>query len=154
MPMGIGRSRPRYGCLQRISYLLSTASDLASGTRLGENDSYLTGLPLPKSRRYAFFRTWAAPEMPRPGCVWSHVLLLDPRAIASLSAFSELLLLLASDSAGYSAVYPTTRIDIEALLRTGGRSSDIYGDREVLTLVNGQSFLSKNMTPSTSSRLF
>ena len=22
------------------------------------------------------FRTWAAPEMPRPGCVWSHVLLL------------------------------------------------------------------------------
>ncbi len=74
-------------------YLLSAASDLASGTRLGENGSYLTGLPLPEARRYAFLRTWAAPEMPRPGCVWSHALLLDPRAIASLSTFSELLLL-------------------------------------------------------------
>ena len=72
-------------------YLLSSASDLASGARLGENDSYLSGLPLPKSRRYALFRTWAAPEMPRPGCVWSHALLLDPRAIASIPAFSELL---------------------------------------------------------------
>jgi hypothetical protein len=74
-------------------YLLSSASDLASGTRLGENDSYLTGLPLPESRRYALFRTWAAPEMPRPGCVWSHTLLLDSRAIASLPTFSELLAL-------------------------------------------------------------
>ena len=74
-------------------YLLSSASDLASGARLGEKDSYLTGLPLPESRRYALFRTWAAPEMPRPGCVWSHTLLLDSRAIASLAAFSELLAL-------------------------------------------------------------
>jgi hypothetical protein len=74
-------------------YLLSSASDLASGARLSENDSYLTGLPLPESRRYALFRTWAAPEMPRPGCVWSHTLLLDSRAIASFPAFSELLAL-------------------------------------------------------------
>jgi GTPase-associated protein 1, N-terminal domain type 1 len=72
-------------------YLLSSASDLASGTRLGENDSYLTGLPLPESRRFAFFRTWAAPEMPRPGCVWSHALLLESRTLASLPAFSDLL---------------------------------------------------------------
>ena len=48
-------------------FLLSSASDLASGARLGEQDSYLSGLPLPESRRYALFRTWAAPEMPRPG---------------------------------------------------------------------------------------
>jgi hypothetical protein len=77
----------------RDLYLLSSASDLASGTRLSEKDSYLTGLPLPESRRYALFRTWAAPEMPRPGCVWSHTLLLDSRAIASLPTFSELLAL-------------------------------------------------------------
>jgi hypothetical protein len=74
-------------------YLLSSASDLASGARLGEKESYLTGLQLPESRRYAFFRTWAAPEMPRPGCVWSHSLLLDSRAITSLPNFSELLAL-------------------------------------------------------------
>jgi hypothetical protein len=51
-------------------YILSSATDLASGARLGENDSYLSGLMLPESRRYAIFRTWRAPEMPRPGCRW------------------------------------------------------------------------------------
>lgn len=72
-------------------YLLSTASDLAGGARLGDGDSYLSGLPLPDSHRYALFRTWAAPEMPRPGCVWSHVILLGQKTIASLAAFSTLL---------------------------------------------------------------
>ncbi|MGC2785604.1 MAG: hypothetical protein WA397_17585 [Roseiarcus sp.] len=72
-------------------FLLSSASDLASGARLGEQDSYLSGLPLPESRRYALFRTWAAPEMPRPGCVWSHVLLLGPKISASIPALSEVL---------------------------------------------------------------
>ena len=86
-------------------YLLSSASDLASGTRLGMNDSYLTGLPLPESRRYALFRTWGAPEMPRPGCVWSHTLLLEQRAIASLPAFSELLVLFRRPKARESPQY-------------------------------------------------
>jgi hypothetical protein len=72
-------------------FLLSSASDLASGARLGERDSYLSGLPLPESRRYALFRTWPAPEMPRPGCVWSHVLLLGPKTSASIPALSEVL---------------------------------------------------------------
>lgn len=72
-------------------YVLSSASDLASGTSLGERDSYLSGLPLPESRRYALFRTWAAPEMPRPGCVWSHVLLLGPKISASIPALMQIL---------------------------------------------------------------
>ncbi|TPL97151.1 hypothetical protein FJ960_24495 [Mesorhizobium sp. B2-3-11] len=75
----------------RDLFLLSSASDLASGARLGEQDSYLSGLPLPESRRYAVFRTWAAPEMPRPGCVWSHVLLLGPKTSGSVPALSGVL---------------------------------------------------------------
>jgi GTPase-associated protein 1, N-terminal domain type 1 len=58
-------------------YHLGAASDLASDVSLDPAKSYLTGLPLAESRRYALIRTWAAPEMSRPGCVWSHVLLLD-----------------------------------------------------------------------------
>lgn len=72
-------------------YLLSTATDLAGGARLGNDDSYLSGLFLPESRKYALFRTWAAPEMPRPGCVWSHVILLGQKTAASLAAFSTLM---------------------------------------------------------------
>jgi hypothetical protein len=72
-------------------FLLSSASDLASGARLGDDESYLTGLPLPESKRYALLRTWAAPEMPRPGCVWSHTLLLDSKTMSSIASFSEFL---------------------------------------------------------------
>jgi hypothetical protein len=64
-------------------YHLGAASDLASDVRLDPAKSYLTGLPLVESQRYALIRTWAAPEMPRPGCVWSHVLLLDEEILAT-----------------------------------------------------------------------
>lgn len=53
-------------------------SDLAPGTTFGRSEGYWTGLPLPKLKRYALMYTWPAPEMPRPGCVWTHALLLDP----------------------------------------------------------------------------
>src|SRR5262249_13594723 len=55
---------------------------------------YLTGLPLIESRQFALIRTWPAPEMPRPGCVWSHVILIDFRLLSfhgDLSDFLELL---------------------------------------------------------------
>jgi hypothetical protein len=47
------------------------------------NESYLTGTPLQDSRYFALVRTWPAPEMSRPGCVWSHVLILTPELLAS-----------------------------------------------------------------------
>ena len=74
-------------------YHLSAASDLASSVKLEPAKSYVTGLPLAESRRFALIRTWAAPEMPRPGCVWSHVLLLDESVMsaqADMSVFFSL----------------------------------------------------------------
>lgn len=49
-----------------------------------------TGLIVPQTNYYALFCTWPAPEMPRPGCVWSHVLLID---LADLSRIPELSIL-------------------------------------------------------------
>lgn len=49
-----------------LSDLATSSSDIGPG--------YWTGVPLPRSKSYALIRTWLAPEMPRPGCVWSHVL--------------------------------------------------------------------------------
>jgi len=54
----------------------------ASGT-----ESYLSGRPLDGQKCYALMKTWRAPEMPRPGCVWTHVLLIDE---ADLSRISKL----------------------------------------------------------------
>jgi hypothetical protein len=70
-------------------YHLTAASDLASDVRLDAAKSYLTGLPLVESQKYALIRTWPAPEMPRPGCVWSHVLLLDEGILSAQRDVSE-----------------------------------------------------------------
>lgn len=43
-----------------------------------------TGVPLPDMPFYALFCTWPAPEMHRPGCVWSHVLLIELTDLASI----------------------------------------------------------------------
>ncbi len=54
---------------------------------------YLTGYPLPESGVYALARTWPAPEMPRPGCVWTHTLLVDYADLALMSNPCQLLTL-------------------------------------------------------------
>ena len=46
----------------------------------------LAGYPLP-SGRYAWTMTWPAPEMSRPGCVWTHVLIFDSAAVTGASDF-------------------------------------------------------------------
>ena len=37
---------------------------------------YLAGYPLPDDPYYVLSRTWLATEMPRPGCVWTHSILI------------------------------------------------------------------------------
>jgi len=70
--------------------LLTELSDLAPGAIFGNGDGYWTGLPLPALKRYALLRTWPAPEMSRPGCVWTHALLLDPKILESFEDLSDL----------------------------------------------------------------
>jgi hypothetical protein len=54
-------------------------------------EGYLTGYPLPESGHYALARTWPAPELPRPGCVWTHTILIDFSDIPALRSAGELL---------------------------------------------------------------
>lgn len=63
-------------------YELSMRSDLSPGASLSGEKSYISGFQLPETRSYALIKTWPAPEMPRPGCVWSHVLLLSRSFLA------------------------------------------------------------------------
>lgn len=64
--------------------ILSDAS--GPGARIKEQ-GYLTGYPLAESGLYALGRTWAAPEMSRPGCVWTHTILIDFADLAILGSF-------------------------------------------------------------------
>ena len=63
---------------------LQRLSDLSGAMTQGFNE-YLTGYPIPDSQFYAFSKTWYAPEMARPGCVWTHTLLLDRRIFETVS---------------------------------------------------------------------
>lgn len=47
---------------------------------------YLTGYPLAESGMYALAKTWPAPEMSRPGCVWTHTVLIGFADLAALAA--------------------------------------------------------------------
>ena len=70
--------------------MMSDASGPAA--TIGE-EGYLTGYPLADGGHYALARTWPAPEMPRPGCVWTHTILVEFSDIPALESAPSLLAL-------------------------------------------------------------
>lgn len=62
--------------------LLETLTDLSGSDASNAFDGYLTGCFLPSDEYYALSKTWLAPEMERPGCVWTHTILLETGAAA------------------------------------------------------------------------
>jgi hypothetical protein len=55
----------------------------SSGPSLPSNhEGYLTGYPVPNTNYYIIAKTWPAPEKSRPGCVWTHSLLIDVSDLA------------------------------------------------------------------------
>jgi GTPase-associated protein 1, N-terminal domain type 1 len=98
----------------RDLYDLSAVSDLASGVQLQPDESYLTGAALQDSRDFALIRTWPAPEMPRPGCVWSHVLILTPEILASQRDLGALNVLFAHPRSRNKGGHYTGVLDLSA----------------------------------------
>ncbi|QQO19092.1 hypothetical protein JJB98_03775 [Bradyrhizobium diazoefficiens] len=75
----------------RDAKTLLMMSDASGPAATIGQDGYLTGYPLPESGHYALGRTWPAPELPRPGCVWTHTILIDFSDIPSLRGAGGLL---------------------------------------------------------------
>ncbi len=76
---------------RRDGYLLSLLSDL-SGQNAPENLSgYLTGYPLVDAKRYVIACTWLASELPRPGCAWTHSLLIEFGDLSQIASAGFLL---------------------------------------------------------------
>ena len=61
-------------------------SDLSGPGVKPDSTGYLTGYPLEGTGKYVLARTWAAPEMQRPGCVWTHSLIIDNADLATLQS--------------------------------------------------------------------
>ncbi len=88
-------------------------SDVSGSGVASEGSSYLTGYPLQEAGMYALARTWSAPEMPRPGCVWTHTLFIEYADLATVSTLSRLNKLFARpDGPAWSGYGVTTALDM------------------------------------------
>lgn len=91
---GYSDGHRQLACSTRLSpldaKLVLVMSDVSGSGLASEGGSYLTGYPLTKGGMYALARTWSAPEMPRPGCVWTHTLFIDFPDLAAIGAPSQL----------------------------------------------------------------
>lgn len=67
---------------------IATLSDWSEYVAMGGRDStYITAYPLKESRYYVIAKTWYADEMKRPGCVWTHSLLIPFEVLNSIDNF-------------------------------------------------------------------
>ncbi|WP_313539238.1 hypothetical protein [Sphingomonas sp.] len=135
--------------------LMLIMSDLAP-KESSSLDGWLTGYPLPGRRRYVISRTWPAPEMPRPGCVWTHSLIVDVQLLGSyesLATFLDMLRRPEGDFASYrrplSAPPRARSAPLPSSLFSAARASlaDLYGttrqiEREIDTFENAQLLIS------------
>ena len=87
-----------------IEWTMLVLSDMSGPSMSKGFESYLTGYPLDDAKFYAIARTWYAPEMKRPGCVWTHTLLINYSDFGQIKDFSFILDLFtrpAKDSISY-----------------------------------------------------
>lgn len=67
--------------------ILEPLSDFSGSNWQHGFEEYIIGCPLPDDKCYALSKTWYAFEMKRPGCVWTHTLLIDYSTLESLREF-------------------------------------------------------------------
>src|SRR5438445_647091 len=118
-----------------LTRLTLRMSDLSGPNMRSGFEEYLTGYPLSSIDAYAFARTWYASEMPRPGCVWTHTLVIPATAMARIPSLGALEALFKRPTEGaFSGSYGTP-IPLEAVLNQGPHGSvpkDLRQTQEVL----------------------
>lgn len=128
-----------------------------SGPRMVEGfDEYLSGYPVPGEKAYTLVKTWYAPEMERPGCVWSHALIIqnsDVREIAELSYLFGLFRRPQYGDADYLAYYIHAASLSRSSVREAAPNFSISEAQAVLAPLYGKEDRSV-VIPSPDSRLF
>lgn len=71
--------------------LMLRMSDLSGSSVVKGFEHYLTGYPLDSISGYALAMTWYASEMPRPGSVWTHTLVLPMQTMAAIPSLASLI---------------------------------------------------------------
>ena len=84
--LAVSRKLPK-----KVERTLLLLSDMSGPSMVHGFETYLTGFPLQDISMYALGRTWYAPEMKRPGCVWTHTLLIGESDLAYIPDLNVLL---------------------------------------------------------------
>jgi len=74
-----------------VARLILRMSDLSGSSVVKGFEHYLTGYPLDSINGYALAMTWYASEMPRPGSVWTHTLVLPVQTMAAIPSLGSLI---------------------------------------------------------------
>ncbi len=110
-------------------------SDMSGPSMQPGFDEYLTGYPLPGSEFFVLAKTWYAPEMQRPGCVWTHSLFIPRAQVSNVTTACLLQMFRRPQLEGIekAAATPITLGDEDS----GDSRGDGFGDRAVAAALVG-----------------
>lgn len=109
-------------------------SDMSGPSMQPGFDEYLTAYPLPGTELFVLAKTWYAPEMQRPGCVWTHSLLILRSHIARVACAS---LLGAFRRPQLDGVESAATKPIEVDETSGDTTPDAFADRGLAAAMIG-----------------
>ena len=121
---------------------LSDWSEYVAGS--GGESSYVTAYPLKESGYYVIAKTWYADEMKRPGCVWTHSLLLPFDLLNSIDDFKRFSSLFERPSEESGFDFYARQIDYENKPYTSADYQQLEVDRGIATLVMAAFLNAKN----------
>ena len=110
-------------------------SDMSGPSMQPGFDEYLTAYPLTGTDFFVLARTWYAPEMQRPGCVWTHSLLIPRARVAHIPPVSLLAKLRRPQLEGVEIAASTPVVVDEAV--SGASKGDGFGDRGLAAAMIG-----------------
>lgn len=124
---------------------IATLSDWSEYVGVNNERDYITAYPLDESPYYVVAMTWYADGMRRPGCVWTHSLLIHKDDLSKITNFCSLLYLFEVPLTEDYENYSTSRVFVEDTKEVNTEISDIgeNGVAEVyeLLLSNTPSFI-------------
>lgn len=109
-------------------------SDMSGPSMQPGFDEYLTAYPLPGTELFVLAKTWYAPEMQRPGCVWTHSLLILRSRVARVPCAS---LLGAFRRPQLDGVESAATKPVEVDETSGDTTPDAFADRGLAAAMIG-----------------
>lgn len=115
--------------------MMLVLSDMSGPSMQPGFDEYLTAYPLPRTELFVLAKTWYAPEMERPGCVWTHSLLIPRPHIGIVSTTKLLRAFRRPQLEGVDSA-ATKPVELDEI-GPAPRSPDGFGDRRLAAAMIG-----------------